>query len=111
MDIVTDLGTLQASILVADAISIAIRFVTSLYYVYLLFILVYILLSWIQLPYNIWLSRFQRFLYDIVNPYLALFRRVLPFARAGMFDFTPIVAVLALLAAWRLIVLGIEQLR
>ena len=55
----------------ADAISTAVRFVTSVYYVYLLLIFVYILLSWIPLPYNAWLSRFQRFLYDVVNPYLA----------------------------------------
>jgi uncharacterized protein YggT (Ycf19 family) len=95
----------------ADAISIAIRFVTSLYYVYLLLVFVYILLSWFQLPYSRWLGQFQRFLYDVVNPYLALFRRLFPFARVGMFDLTPIIAILALSAAWRLIVLGIEQFR
>jgi len=97
----------------ADAISTAIRFVTSLYYVYLLLILVYIILSWIPLPYNIWLSRFQRFLYDVVNPYLAIFRRFLPMLRLGGMglDLSPIVAILVLSVVWRLVVAGIEQLR
>jgi uncharacterized protein YggT (Ycf19 family) len=99
-----------SAFLLGDAVSVAVRFVTSLYYVYLLLVFVYILLSWIQVPYSIWLSRFQRFLYDVVNPYLALFRRVFPFARVGMFDLTPIIAILSLTAIWRLTVLVIEQL-
>jgi YggT family protein len=100
-------------VLLADAISTAIRFVTSLYYVYLLLILVYIIQSWIPLPYNIWLSRFQRFLYDVVNPYLAIFRRFLPMLRLGGMglDLSPIVAILVLSVVWRLVVAGIEQLR
>ncbi len=110
-EILLNLQALPAGLPLADAVSIAIRFVTSLYYVYLLLVLVYILLSWIQLPYSRWLSRFQRFLYDVVNPYLALFRKLLPFARAGMFDFTPIIAILALSGIWRVIVLGLEHLR
>jgi YggT family protein len=97
----------------ADATTTAIRFVTSLYYVYLLLIFVYIITSWIPLPYNVWLSRFQRFLYDVVNPYLALFRRFLPMLRLGGMglDLSPIVAIVVLSVAWRLIVAGIEQLR
>ena len=97
----------------ADAISTAVRFVTSLYYVYLLLIFVYILLSWVPLPYNVWLSRFQRFLYDVVNPYLAIFRRLLPMLRLGGMglDLSPIIGILVLSAAWRVIVYGIEQLR
>jgi YggT family protein len=100
-------------VLLADAISTAIRFVTSLYYVYLLLILVYIIFSWVPVPYNIWLSRFQRFLYDVVNPYLAIFRRFLPMLRLGGMglDLSPIVAIVVLSVVWRLVVAGIEQLR
>lgn len=101
------------AIAVADAVSTAIRFVTALYYVYLLLIFVYILTSWVRLPYSPWLSRFQRFLYDTVNPYLSLFRRLLPALRLGGLglDLSPILGILVLSAAWRLIVAGIEQLR
>jgi YggT family protein len=96
----------------ADAVLTALRFVDAVYYVYLLTIFVYILLSWFRLPYNIWLSRFQRFLYDVVNPYLSIFRRVLPMARLGGLglDLSPIVAIITLTILWRLITYGIEQL-
>jgi YggT family protein len=93
-----------------DAVLTALRFVDAVYYVYLLCILIYILMSWIRLPYSIWGDRFQRFLYDVVNPYLALFRKVLPFARMGMFDFSQIIAIFALSFIWRVIRVGIEQL-
>jgi YggT family protein len=97
----------------ADAITTAVRFVTNLYYVYLFLIFAYIILSWFRLPYSRWLSAIQRFLYDVVNPYLALFRRFLPMLRLGGLgvDLSPIIAILALSAVWRLVVLGIEQLR
>lgn len=97
----------------ADAITTAIRFVTNLYYVYLFLIFVYIILSWFRLPYNRWLSAIQRFLYDVVNPYLAIFRRLLPMLRVGGLglDLSPIVGILVLSAVWRLVVYGIEQLR
>jgi len=93
-----------------NAVLTALRFVDAVYYVYLLCILIYILISWIRLPYSIWGDRIQRFLFDVVNPYLSLFRRLLPFARVGMFDFSPIIAIFALSFIWRLIRLGIEQL-
>lgn len=99
--------------LLADAITTAIRFVDSLFSVYLLMIFVYIITTWISVPYTVWLSRVQRFLYDVVNPYISLFRRVLPMLRLGGMglDLSPILAILALIVAWRLIVAGIEQLR
>ncbi len=99
--------------LLADAITTAIRFVDSLFSVYLLMIFVYIITTWIPVPYTAWLSRVQRFLYDVVNPYISLFRRFLPMLRLGGMglDLSPILAILALTVAWRLIVAGIEQLR
>ena len=98
--------------LLADAVDTAIRFVTALYYVYLLCILVYILLSWIRVPYNRFLSAFQRFLYDVVNPFLTVFRRVLPMVRLGGMglDLSPIIAILVLSAVWRLAVFGLSRL-
>jgi YggT family protein len=96
----------------ADAVSTAIRFVDAVYYVYLLLIFAYILLSWFRLPYSTWLSRVERFLYDVVNPYLAIFRRFLPTLRLGAMglDLSPILAIFVLSIIWRLIRIGIEQL-
>jgi len=78
----------------ADAISTARSFVEAVYYVYLLLILVYILLSWFRLPYSVFLERVQRFLHDVCDPYLRIFRRVLP--PIGPIDFSPIVAIVVL---------------
>jgi len=62
--------------------------------VYSLIIFLYVLSSWIPLPYNRGLNRLRRFLADACDPYLRLFRRVLP--PLGGIDLSPIVAVLVL---------------
>ena len=82
----------------ADSISTAQDFVNTLTYVYLALILAYILMSWIPLPYNVWVNKLQRFLYDVVEPYLRLFRRILPRTAVGGLglDLSPILAILAL---------------
>jgi YggT family protein len=98
--------------LLADAVLTALRFIDAVYYVYLLLIFVYILLSWIRLPYNRVLSAFERFLYDVVTPYLSVFRRFLPMLRLGGvgLDLSPIIAIVVLSIVWRLIRAGVEQL-
>ena len=93
----------------ADAIETAQDFVGTLFYVYLILIFAYILTSWIPLPYNVWLNRIQRFLYDVCEPYLRLFRRVLP--PLGPLDLSPMVAVLVLIVVDRLIGGLLETLR
>ena len=92
--------------LLADWVSTAQNFVTVLYYVYLLCIIAYILTSWIPLPYNVWLNRVQRFLYDVVDPYLRLFRRVMPqLSVAGLgLDLSPIVAIIVLSLVYGVVV-------
>jgi YggT family protein len=89
----------------ADAIDTAQGFVNVLFYVYLLCIFAYILTSWIPLPYNVWLNRIQRFLYDVVDPYLRLFRRFIPQLSLGGLglDLSPIFAIIVLYAVNRLI--------
>jgi YggT family protein len=69
--------------------------------VYSLIIFVYVLSSWIPLPYNRSLNRIRRFLSDACDPYLRLFRRVLP--SLGGIDLSPIVAVLVLWLGDRLV--------
>ena len=94
--------------LVADAVSTAQNFVTVLFYVYLLCIIAYILTSWIPLPYNVWLNRVQRFLYDVCDPYLRIFRRFLP--PLGPLDLSPMVGVVTLLIVQRILVSLLHRL-
>jgi YggT family protein len=90
------MGALTATLgLLADAISSVQSFVDVFIYVYVLVIFVYILTSWVRLPYSPWLHRVQRFLYDVCDPYLRLFRRFLP--PIGPLDLSPVVAVVVLL--------------
>ena len=76
---------------VADSIG---NFVNVFIFVYILLILVYILSSWIRLPYSPWLNRIQRFLYDVCEPYLRLFRRIIP--PLGPLDLSPMGAIIVL---------------
>jgi YggT family protein len=67
------------------------QFVFSLYIVYSLLIILYVLMSWLQLPYNIWIGRIRGFLHDTVEPILRPIRAVLP--PLGGFDLSPLVAL------------------
>src|ERR671915_1882007 len=88
-------GVLSASsILLADWVSSVQNFVEVFTLVYFLLIFAYILMSWVRLPYSIWLNRIQRFLYDVVEPYLRIFRRFIP--PLGPLDISPIVAIFVL---------------
>jgi uncharacterized protein YggT (Ycf19 family) len=80
--------------LLADAITQAQTFVHVFVTVYTLVILAYIITSWLRLPYSTWLNRIQRFLYDVSEPYLRLFRRVLP--QMGPLDLSPMVGIIFL---------------
>jgi YggT family protein len=79
---------------VLDALTEVELFVNVFVGVYILAILAYILTSWVQLPYS--LRPVQRFLSDLCEPYLRLWRRLIPVS-AGPIDFTPMVAVIALI--------------
>ena len=75
--------------MLADAISSIQSFISVFTGVYVLLIFAYILTSWIRLPYSPTLNRIQRFLYDVCEPYLRIFRRFLP--PLGPLDLSPIV--------------------
>ena len=96
----------------ADAVGTAQDFVYVLYLVYLICIIAYIITSWIPLPYNMTLNRIQRFLYDVVDPYLRLFRRIIPQLSLGGLglDLSPIVAIISLTIIYRLISAGLDAL-
>ena len=93
--------------LLADAVTSAQNFVDVFVGVYWLVIFLYIITSWLRLPYSPWLNRIQRFLYDVSEPYLRLFRRLLP--SMGPLDLSPMVGLIALVAIDR-IVNGILEL-
>ena len=80
--------------LLFDAISSIEDFLRVFVYVYSLLIISYIITSWVRLPYSVWLNRIQRFLYDVCDPYLRLWRRVLP--SFGPLDLSPVIGVAAL---------------
>src|SRR5215204_2891877 len=88
------MGAMPQLTLLADTVDKVASFIDVFIGVYTLLILLYIISSWIRVPYSAWLNRIQRFLYDVCDPYLRLFRRVLP--AMGPLDLSPIVAVLAL---------------
>jgi YggT family protein len=77
--------------LLYDARSSVVGFLQVFIYVYSILILAYIITSWVRLPYSTWLNRIQRFLYDVCDPYLRLWRRVLP--TFGPLDLSPVVGV------------------
>ncbi len=88
--------------LIADAATTAANFVAVFVYVYSALIFAYIILSWIQVPYALnWL---QRFLYDVCEPYIRIFRRLLP--PIGPLDLSPVIAI-GVLYVLRLVVNGV----
>jgi YggT family protein len=93
--------------LLADTISRVESFVTVFIYVYVLLIFVFILTSWVRLPYSPWLNRVQRFLYDVCDPYLRLFRRILP--PFGPLDLSPVLAVIVLFVLLQVINALLDQ--
>ena len=75
-------------------------YVNTLALVYLVLIFIRIILSWIpRIPYNRWLSAGLKFVSDVTDPYLNLFRRILPPVRMGpgALDLSPIVATFVLI--------------
>ncbi len=92
--------------LLLDAIDQIETFVSIFVDVYILLVFVYVLTSWIRLPYS--LSPLQRFLYDVCDPYLRLFRRFVP--ALGPLDLSPIVAVFALILFRQVLITLLDRL-
>ena len=87
--------------LLYDAVDNVAGFARVFVTVYSLLILAYIITSWVRLPYSIWLNRIQRFLYDVCDPYLRLWRRILP--TFGPLDLSPVIGVAFLYILLRVI--------
>lgn len=69
-------------------------FVNALFYTYYVFIIIRIIFSWTGIPSNRTLLILFRYVHDVTEPYLGLFRRFIPLA--GPIDFSPLVGLLVL---------------
>ena len=92
----------QVCLLLGDAISSVETFINVFIALYWLVIFAYILTSWVRLPYSPTLDRIQRFLYDVCEPYLRVFRRLLP--STGALDLSPMLALIVLVVIDRLVI-------
>jgi YggT family protein len=101
------MGETASLMLLYDAVNAIQNFLNVFIRVYILVILVYIILSWIRLPYSPWLNRIQRFLYDVCDPYLRIFRRIVP--ALGPLDLSPMLAVIVLLIFQQLLNAILDQ--
>jgi YggT family protein len=82
-------------------------YLNTLLLVYLVLIFIRILTSWIpRMPYNRYLAAFLKFVSDVTDPYLNLFRRILPPVRMGpgALDLSPIVATFVLIIVGQILV-------
>ena len=82
-------------------------YVYMLVLVYLVLIFIRILMSWIpRMPYNRALNAVLTFVTDVTDPYLNLFRRILPPVRMGpgALDLSPIVATFVLIIVGEIVV-------
>ena len=83
------------------------NYVSALFTVYIVLIFAYVLLNLMfslgfRPPYNRWSDAVLSFLRDVCEPYLRIFRRVIP--PIGMFDFTPMIAIILLYIVQRIVV-------
>jgi YggT family protein len=81
-------------------------YVETLLLIYLVLIFIRILMSWIpRMPYNRYLAAFVKFVSDVTDPYLNIFRRILPPVRMGGagLDLSPIVATFVLIIVTRIV--------
>lgn len=83
------------------------NYVDALFWVYILIIFVYLLLNMmfalgVRPPYSRWTDAILSFLRDVSEPYLRIFRRVIP--PLGMFDLSPMVGMLILYFLQRIVV-------
>ncbi len=87
------------------------NYVNALFDVYILLIFIYILLNMmfslgVRPPYARWSDVILTFLRDVCEPYLRVFRRVIP--PLGAFDFSPILAIFVLYILDRIVVSAIS---
>ena len=97
---------MNAAVLAAiDRVDVA-DYVSTLVTVYIVLIFIRILMSYFRsIPYYRWLDVFLRFVTEVTDPWLNLFRRFIPPVRIGpaALDLTPMVAVFVLIILGRIV--------
>jgi YggT family protein len=83
------------------------NYVSALFYVYIIILFIYVLLNMAlslgaRTPYSRWWDAVLNFLRDVSEPYLRIFRRIIP--PMGMFDLSPMIGMIVLWALRALIV-------
>jgi YggT family protein len=90
------------------------NYVNAVFLVYLILIFARILLSWVEsfgrMPYNPYLRGVVTFVQETTDPYLNLFRRLLPplGGRSFALDLSPIIAIVVLVLVQSVVVGLIE---
>jgi YggT family protein len=87
-------------------------YVQALFLVYFILIFANIVLSFVpQMPYRPWLRAVIDFIHETTDPYLNVFRRIMRPIGGGplSFDLSPMLALLVLFFAERIIVLAILE--
>ena len=79
--------------MVLDSVTTAQNFIDVFIGVYILVILLWVIASYFRMPYS--LSPVQRFLHDVVDPYLRQWRRFIPML--GPVDLSPFFGILGLI--------------
>jgi YggT family protein len=87
------------TLLLASARTEVANYLSTLIYVYILLIFAHIVLGWlpvlgVRIPYSRTSSAVIGFLRDVCEPFLRIFRRIIP--GMGAFDFSPIIAIVVL---------------
>lgn len=82
-------------------------YVNALFLVYIILIFIRVLLSWVpRMPFNPTLRAVVDFIHQVTDPYLNIFRRILPplGGRGMALDLSPILAIILLLIAQGVVV-------
>ena len=82
-------------------------YVNTLFLVYIVLIFIRIVMTWIpRMPYNRVLNAVLTFVRDVTDPYLNIFRRILPPVRLGpaALDLSPMIGIFVLIVVQGLVV-------
>jgi YggT family protein len=110
VDVASHLASVVATLVLASARIEVAQYISTLIDVYVLLILVHIVLQWLfafglRPPYSRVSSAVLGFVRDVCEPFLRIFRRLLP--SFGGLDLSPIVAILVLVIVNRVVVEGL----